>query len=51
MYSHSLGVSTRTFTEKLHRSKELGNIQVAVLTDPWGTVIELTEGLARYAAP
>jgi hypothetical protein len=36
-----------TFTEKLHRSKELGNIQVAVLTDPWGTVIELTEGLAR----
>jgi catechol 2,3-dioxygenase-like lactoylglutathione lyase family enzyme len=36
-----------TFTEKLHRSKELGNVQVAVLTDPWGTVIELTEGLSR----
>jgi predicted enzyme related to lactoylglutathione lyase len=35
------------FTEKLHRSKELGNVQVAVLTDPWGTVIELTEGLSR----
>ena len=36
-----------TFTQPLHRSKELGNIQVAVLTDPWGTVIELTEGLSR----
>ncbi len=35
------------FTEPLHRSKELGNISVAVLTDPWGTVIELTEGLGR----
>jgi len=34
-------------TEPLHRSKELGNVQVAVLTDPWGTVIELTEGLSR----
>ena len=36
-----------TLTEPLHRSKELGNVQVAVLTDPWGTVIELTEGLSR----
>ena len=36
-----------TLTEPLHRSKELGNVQVAVLTDPWGTVIELTEGLRK----
>ncbi len=27
-------------------SKELGNVATAMLTDPWGTVIELTEGLS-----
>jgi predicted enzyme related to lactoylglutathione lyase len=36
-----------TLTEPPHQSKELGNIQVAVLTDPWGMVLELTEGLGR----
>ncbi len=27
------------------RRPEFGNLATAVLTDPWGTVIELTEGL------
>jgi hypothetical protein len=36
-----------TFAQPLHCSKELGNIQAAVLIDPWGTVIELTGGCGR----
>jgi catechol 2,3-dioxygenase-like lactoylglutathione lyase family enzyme len=32
-------------TEPYERAGELGNIGRAVLTDPWGTRIELTEGL------
>ena len=34
-----------TLTEAYRKAPELGNIGVAVITDPWGTVIELTEGL------
>jgi catechol 2,3-dioxygenase-like lactoylglutathione lyase family enzyme len=32
-------------TEPLQKSPEHGGIAVATITDPWGTVIELTEGL------
>jgi catechol 2,3-dioxygenase-like lactoylglutathione lyase family enzyme len=32
-------------TEPVHKSPEHGGIAVASITDPWGTVIELTEGL------
>jgi hypothetical protein len=31
--------------EPYRLAPELGNIGTAVLTDPWGTRIELTEGL------
>ena len=33
------------FSEPYHKAPELNNIGVAVITDPWGTSIELTEGL------
>ena len=33
--------------QPLHRVPELNNISAATLTDPWGTVIELTEGLRK----
>ena len=32
-------------TEPYRKAPELGNLGVVVITDPWGTVIELTEGL------
>ncbi len=32
-------------TVPYHRSEALGGIGRAVITDPWGTVLELTEGL------
>jgi len=32
-------------TEPYHKAPELGGLSVAQITDPWGTVIELTEGL------
>jgi catechol 2,3-dioxygenase-like lactoylglutathione lyase family enzyme len=32
-------------TEPYRKAPELGGIGVAMITDPWGTVIELTEGL------
>jgi catechol 2,3-dioxygenase-like lactoylglutathione lyase family enzyme len=32
-------------SKPLHREKALGNIASATLVDPWGTVIELTEGM------
>lgn len=32
-------------TEPYHRVRELGNIWAASIVDPWGTSIELTEGL------
>ena len=34
-------------TAPYRREPELGNAGVAVITDPWGTVIELTEGLRQ----
>lgn len=34
-------------TEPYHRDAAHGGIAVAALTDPWGTAIELTEGLRR----
>jgi extradiol dioxygenase family protein len=33
------------FIEPYREAPELGGIATATLTDPWGTVIELTEGL------
>ena len=38
-----------TLTTPLTRDRALGDIETAVITDPWGTVIELTEGLERVA--
>ena len=35
-----------TLTVPYRRRPEFGNLGTAVITDPWGTVIELTEGLA-----
>jgi catechol 2,3-dioxygenase-like lactoylglutathione lyase family enzyme len=32
-------------TSPYHRAPELGNVAVASITDPWGTSVELTEGL------
>jgi hypothetical protein len=40
-----LGKKGIKLTKPLHREKKLGNIQSATLVDPWGTVIELTEGM------
>ena len=37
-------------TAPIQRDAALGNIRAATITDPWGTVIELTEGLAPAAA-
>ena len=34
-------------TSPLSRDKTLGDVDVAVITDPWGTVVELTEGLEK----
>ncbi len=34
-----------TLSRPLRRTDELGGIAVATIVDPWGTVIELTEGL------
>jgi catechol 2,3-dioxygenase-like lactoylglutathione lyase family enzyme len=36
-----------TLTTPLGRDRELGDVEHAVVTDPWGTVIELTEGLDK----
>jgi predicted enzyme related to lactoylglutathione lyase len=33
-------------TAPYRRRPDFGNLGTAVITDPWGTVIELTEGLA-----
>jgi catechol 2,3-dioxygenase-like lactoylglutathione lyase family enzyme len=32
-------------TQRLHRMPALGNVASATLVDPWGTVVELTEGM------
>ena len=34
-------------TVPYRKTTELGNVATAVITDPWGTVIELTEGLRQ----
>ncbi len=36
-------------TAPLTRDRALGDVQTAVITDPWGTVVELTEGLEQAA--
>ncbi len=36
-------------TTPLTSDAALGGVQTAVVTDPWGTVVELTEGLERFA--
>jgi hypothetical protein len=36
-------------TRALGRDPALGDVQSALITDPWGTVVELTEGLERAA--
>src|SRR5687768_2952805 len=38
-----------TLTAPLARDAALGDVMSATMTDPWGTVIELTEGLERAA--
>jgi hypothetical protein len=38
-----------SLTTPLARDRALGDVDRAVITDPWGTVIELTEGLERAA--
>ena len=38
-----------TPTTPLTRDRALGEINTAVITDPWGTVVELTEGLEKVA--
>ena len=38
-----------TLTAPLARDPALGDVTSATMTDPWGTVIELTEGLERAA--
>jgi catechol 2,3-dioxygenase-like lactoylglutathione lyase family enzyme len=36
-----------TLTQPYRRTSPLGNVATAMLVDPWGTVIELTEGLDK----
>jgi catechol 2,3-dioxygenase-like lactoylglutathione lyase family enzyme len=38
-----------TVTAALTRDRALGDVQSATITDPWGTVVELTEGLEKVA--
>ena len=38
-----------TLTTPLARDSALGGVETATITDPWGTVVELTEGLERAA--
>jgi catechol 2,3-dioxygenase-like lactoylglutathione lyase family enzyme len=38
-----------TLTTPLARDRALGDVQSAAITDPWGTVVELTEGLDKVA--
>ena len=38
-----------TLTTSLARDPSLGDVQSAVITDPWGTIVELTEGLEKAA--
>lgn len=38
-----------TLTTPLARDSALGDVQSATITDPWGTVVELTEGLEKAA--
>src|SRR5262245_28608062 len=38
-----------TLTTPLATDKALGGVQTATMTDPWGTVVELTEGLEKAA--
>jgi catechol 2,3-dioxygenase-like lactoylglutathione lyase family enzyme len=44
-FSRGLAAKGIELTEPYRLAPELGNIGTAVLTDPWGTRIELTEGL------
>jgi len=45
VFTHKLEAKGIKLTEVYRKAPELGNIGVAMITDPWGTVIELTEGL------
>ena len=38
-----------TLTTPLARDRALGDVESATITDPWGTVVELTEGLEKAA--
>ena len=38
-----------TLTTPMARDRTLGDVQSATLTDPWGTFVELTEGLEQVA--
>jgi hypothetical protein len=38
-----------TLTTPLAADRALGGVQTATITDPWGTVVELTEGLEKLA--
>lgn len=45
----TLPAKSINLTTPLARERALGDVDRAVITDPWGTVIELTEGLERTA--
>jgi hypothetical protein len=45
----TLPAKSISLTTPLARERALGDVDLAVITDPWGTVIELTEGLERTA--
>jgi hypothetical protein len=38
-----------TLTTPLARDRALGDVESATITDPWGTVVELTEGMEKAA--
>jgi catechol 2,3-dioxygenase-like lactoylglutathione lyase family enzyme len=46
-FTKKLGAKGITLTKPYGRSAEMNNIGTAMLVDPWGTVIELTEGLDK----
>jgi catechol 2,3-dioxygenase-like lactoylglutathione lyase family enzyme len=46
-FTKKLGAKGITRTKPYGRSAEMNNIGTAMLVDPWGTVIELTEGLDK----
>jgi catechol 2,3-dioxygenase-like lactoylglutathione lyase family enzyme len=46
-FAKGLAAKGITVTQPYRRSPEMNNIGTVMLVDPWGTVVELTEGLER----